>query len=118
MLFVGHGRPSLKDLYTHVAPTIADRWKDIGVQLLDSKSVDQRVLEVIEADHPHSVEECCRDVLKKWLYTQSKPSWNELIDAIKKIGLSHRASQLEIMLNNGGKCSNIKVCYRMYVCRE
>ena len=118
MLFVGYGRPSLKDLYTHVAPTIADRWNDVGVQLLDSKLVDRRVLEVIKANHPHSVEECCRDVLKTWLYTQSRPNWNELIDAIKKIGLCTRASQLKTMLNNGGKYSNIILCYRMYVCRE
>ena len=50
----------LKDLYEHVVPTIADKWRDVGVQLLDSNLLDQRILEVIAADHPHSVEECCK----------------------------------------------------------
>ena len=30
----GNDRPSLKDLYDHVMMEVADRWKDLGVQLL------------------------------------------------------------------------------------
>ena len=85
----------MKDLYEHVVPTIADKWRDVGVQLLDSNLLDQRVLEVIAADHPHSVEECCKNMFEKWLGTEKKASWNQLIQAIENIGLSYLSSQLE-----------------------
>ena len=85
----------MKDLHEHVVPTIADKWRDVGVQLLDSNLLDQRVLEVIAADHPHSVEECCKSMFEKWLSTEKKASWNHLIQAIKNIGLSYLAGQLE-----------------------
>ena len=65
------------------------------MQLLDSNLLDQRVLEVIAADHPHSVEECCKSMFEKWLDTEKKASWNQLIQAIENIGLSYQASQLE-----------------------
>jgi len=85
----------LKDLCEHVVPVIADKWKDIGVQLLDSSILEQRVLEVIAADHPHSVEDCCKRMFDKWLSTQGKASWNHVIRAIQNIGLCYQASQLE-----------------------
>ena len=65
------------------------------MQLLDSNLLDQRVLEVIAADHPHSVEECCKNMFEKWLDTEKKASWNQLIQAIENIGLSYLSSQLE-----------------------
>ena len=94
----GHCRPSLKDLCEHVVPTVADKWKDIGVHLLDSTLLDQRVLEVIAADHPHSVEACCKSMFEKWLSTQEKASWNQVIEAIQNVGLCYLASQLETKL--------------------
>ena len=65
------------------------------MQLLDSNLLDQRVLEVIAADHPHSVEECCKNMFEKWLDTEKKASWNQLIQAIENVGLSYLSSQLE-----------------------
>ena len=85
----------MKDLYEHVVPTIADKWRDIGVQLLDSNLLDQRVLEVIAADYPHNIEGCCKSMFEKWLSTKKEASWNQLIQAIDNIGLSYQASQLE-----------------------
>ena len=65
------------------------------MQLLDSNLLDQRVLEVIAADHPNSVEECCKCMFEKWLCTEKKASWNQLIQAIENVGLSYLAGQLE-----------------------
>ena len=95
----GHCCPLLKDLCTHVVPVIADKWKDIGVQLLDSGILEQRVLEVIAADHPQSVEDCCKRMFDKWLSTQDKANWNQVIGAIQNVGLCYVASQLEKKLN-------------------
>ena len=53
------------------------------------------MLEVIAADHPHSVEGCCKSMFEKWLNTQKDASWNELVEAIKAIRLNTFASSLE-----------------------
>ena len=57
-------------------PSVADKWKDIGVHLLHPTLISNRVLEVIAADHPHSVEGCCKSMFEKWLDTQKDASWN------------------------------------------
>ena len=88
-------RPLLKDLYDHVVPSVADKWRDIGVHLLHPTLIDNRVLEVIAADHPHSVEGCCKSMFEKWLGTQKDASWNQLIKSINTIGLCSVAKQLE-----------------------
>ena len=91
----GRDRPLAKDLHNHVVSAVADKWKDIGVQLLDPDLINQRVLDVIAADHPRSVEGCCSSMFEKWLVTQENASWNQLIDVIKSIGLLSLASKLE-----------------------
>ena len=88
-------RPLLKDLYDHVVPSVADKWKDIGVHLLHPTLINKRVLEVIAADHPHSVEECCKTMFDKWLDNQKDASWSQLIKAINNVGLNSLASQLQ-----------------------
>ena len=87
--------PLLKDLYDHVVPSVADKWRDIGVQLLHPTLISNRVLEVIAADHPHSVEGCCKSMFEKWLDTQKDASWSQLVKAINTIKLHAFASTLE-----------------------
>ena len=76
-------------------PSVADKWRDIGVQLLHPTLISNRVLEVIAADHPHSVEGCCKSMFEKWLDTQKDASWNQLVEAIKTIKLHAFASTLQ-----------------------
>ena len=80
------------------------------MQLLDSNLLDQRVLEVIAEDHPRSVEGCCKCMFEKWLSTEKKASWNQLIQAIENIGLSYLAMQLERKLTG----ENYMVMHVMY----
>ena len=82
-------------MYEHVVPSVSDKWKDIGVHLLHPTLIKERTLEVIAANHPQSVEECCKSMFKKWLETQKDASWNQLIEVIKSIGLLFLASKLE-----------------------
>ena len=89
------GRPLPKDLYNHVVPRVADKWKDIGVELLHPTLIDDRVLEMIKGNHPHSNEECCKIMFDKWLESQKEASWNQLLEAIKATGLKYIASKLE-----------------------
>ena len=101
IMYTGDSRPILRDLYDQVVPSIADKWKDLGVQLLDPSLIDQRVLEVIAADHPHSVEDCCESVFEKWLNTQEDASWQQLLEALKSVQLDYLSSQIENKLKTG-----------------
>ena len=78
-----------------MVPSVADMWRDIGVHLLHPILVDDRVLEVIAAEHPHSVKECCKSMFEKWLCSQKDASWNQLIEAIDAVGLNYFASKLK-----------------------
>ena len=109
---LGCDSPSLKDLYEHVVPKVADKWRDIGVQLLDPTLINDRVLDVIEADHPHSVEKCCKRVFEKWLSTKEDASWNRLIEAITIVGLKSLSSLLKKSLE-GNAC--IYITTYMYI---
>ena len=95
---LGCNRPLLKDLYEFVVPSVADRWRDIGVQLLHPTLVDDRTLDVIAADHQNSVKECCRNMFEKWLETQIDASWKQLLEAISNIKLQLLADKLKKIL--------------------
>ena len=90
----GGQRPSLKLLYSHVVPVAAKKWRELGVELLDTDS--EVVLGTIEANHPKDVEKCCKVMLEKWLETSLDASWNKLEQALKSpaIKLNHLASEL------------------------
>ena len=78
-----------------MVPLVADKWRDIGVHLLHPTIIDDRVLDVIAADHPHSVEGCCKSMFEKWLETQEDANWKQILEAIKNIKLHHIADKLE-----------------------
>ena len=78
-----------------MVPSVADKWRDIGVHLLHPALIKDRALEVIAANHPHSVEGCCKSMFMKWLDTRKDANWSQLIEAIKAIGLRNVASKLE-----------------------
>ena len=60
----------------------------------------ENLLNIIAADYPHDVVNCCKRVLEKWLDTTSDATWNELIRALKSpsVQLVAFAEQLEQML--------------------
>ena len=95
---VGSDRPSLKDLYDHVVNNVADRWRDLGVQLL--RPDQEEILDIIAANHPNDVVGCCKCVLKKWLETTTNATWNELIRALRSpsVQLDYLAGQIEQMM--------------------
>ena len=95
---IGSDRPSLRELYNHVVINVADKWRDLGVQLM--RPGQERMLDIIAADHPHDVVSCCKCVLKKWLDTTTDATWNELIRALRSptIQLDYEADRLEQIL--------------------
>ena len=98
LVCIGSDRPFLRDLHDYVVNRVADKWRDLGIQLL--RADQERMLDIIAADHPHDVVSCCKCVLEKWLDTTTDATWNELIRALRSPGvqLDYLAGQLEQML--------------------
>ena len=95
IVLIGSGRPTLKDLYDHVVIKVADKWRDLGVQLL--RSDQERSLNIIEVDHPRDAIGCCKYLFEKWVETNADATWNMLIIALRSpaVQLDYLASQLE-----------------------
>jgi len=98
---IGTDHPALKHLNIHVIPDIADKWYDIGVELLDAK--DEIVLNNIKADFVENHDKCASEMFQLWLARKSDASWNQLIKAFRQpsIGLNALASNIEAMLSKG-----------------
>ena len=115
--YIGSGRPSLTDLYNLVVNNVADKWRDLGVQLL--RPDQEKFLDIIAADHPHDVVSCCKCVLKKWLDTTTDATWNELIRALRSrnVQLDYLAGQLEQTELTTAKCKYFMVVIDSYLIR-
>ena len=88
-----YSRPAKKHLHEHVLPSVSTRWYDLGLELLDPK--DENKLDTIEKDSKtEGVEICCKKMFNVWL-NYDNASWDQLIKAIRKIGLDHAASEIE-----------------------
>ena len=56
------------------------KWYDIGLEL----NIDAASLDAVQNDNPHNVQNCLRDMLKKWLRrSQPKPTWGALKEALE-----------------------------------
>ena len=98
IVHIGKGRPLLKTLHDHVVMKIADRWKDLGLQLLQSDQ--QYILNIIATNHSNDAVKCCKCFLKKWLETAPDATWNQLIEALRSPGIQliDLADQIEQMI--------------------
>lgn len=98
MIFVGsigNDRPNAKDLHTHVIPNIpADKWEDLGVELLQT-SVE---LSHIKASSSET-SQMCRKMFDDWLNGRDA-TWNGLIDALDKVGLTYLAGNIKKNLSS------------------
>ena len=95
---------------------VADRWKDLGVQLL--RSDQERMLDIIEADNPHNAVSCCKRVFEKWLQATEDATWNMLIKALRSpsVQLDYLAGQLEKMLITECKIYMTNFCVYGFCC--
>ena len=74
-------------------PSVATRWYELGVVLLDAKY--QNELTIIEADIKNDAITCCRKMFTKWLNTDELASWEKLIKAVRIVQLNNVASDIE-----------------------
>lgn len=70
---------------------LTTKWYDIGLELLDS---DTATLDLIKKNNPVDTDECCTEMFKKWLESNSDASWDQLINALYVIGLDTAAKNI------------------------
>ena len=98
-----HDRPCRTDLSNHVVPLVAPEWKSLGEVLLPHHIVETKCLEIIEANNPGNVKECCRQIFIKWLDTDKDASWKQLITALQcpSVELHYAAEEIKNKLQKG-----------------
>ena len=77
-------KPKLTDLYEHITPQYALKWKVIGTLL----GVASEKLDIIEHDNRDRAEPCCNDMLKWWLRVDPTASWGKLFTVIESRAVS------------------------------
>ena len=98
------GCPQLKELkgVMNSEGDVITKWYDIGLELLDS---DNGALDVIKTNYPNDNEECCIEMLKKWLQCRPAASWRQLAEALTSINLNTAAHHI----TESGECDTIFV---------
>ena len=90
-------QPTLQYFNRHVRSLIADRWEEVGVQLLSEEH--QKKINIIKANHHGDVERCCSALFNIWIEQQSDDAtWRALIKAVRNAQLTNEANQIEKML--------------------
>ena len=77
-------KPKLPDLYEHITPRYALKWKVIGT-LLGLPSED---LDITEHDNFHRARACCNEMLQWWLRVDPTASWGKLLTVIESPAVS------------------------------
>ena len=85
-------------------PSVCSIWYDLGQELLHTEDE----LGIIETnDRKAGVQTCCRKMFDKWL-DHDDVSWNQLVQAMRKIGLNHAVTKIEELFT----CkANLSYCY-------
>ena len=85
--------PNDRYLNKYVVPEVAVEWRALGTELLRQDEISQ--LDVIKADNPNDVKECCSAMLRLWRERHIDASWIQLIKALKGLKLNQIAVKIE-----------------------
>ena len=77
-------KPNLPDLYEHITPRYALKWKVIGTLL----GLPSEKLDIIKQDNFHQSEQCCNEMLQWWLRVNPTASWGKLFTVIESPAVS------------------------------
>ena len=96
VIHVGADKPNLLYLNRHVRDSIATKWHDVGIELLEQGS--EKALQLITANKPGNgnVSACCAEMLQLWLSRQPNATWNQLICALRSPGIQLNDVAMEI----------------------
>ena len=74
------GSLTLENITEHIAPKVATKWFELGLQL----GVDSEELKIIERDHNHNSKKACMEMFMEWLgNTEGEKSWEKLRRALR-----------------------------------
>ena len=77
-MFIECKRPTFRDVYNYVVPKCAHKWRYLGALL----HFDQAELATIFSNFRNDSEECCGDLLSRWLEKNPNTTWDQLLSAI------------------------------------
>lgn len=60
-------------------------WEDLGLAL----QLDPPIIDIVKRSHNGIVEECRKEIIKKWMMTNDHPSWRSLCLALRTISVGH-----------------------------
>ena len=83
-VYIGDDVPKLSKLNKYIVPKFSASWEKLGVAL----ALDQYQVAIISKNHahnPHRSEDCCREMLIKWLQINPSATWGVLEDAVTAI---------------------------------
>lgn len=86
-----HHPPTLKELHWF-KNDVSHNWYYLGLQLLDRNDANQ--LNTIKKNHPNNNDECCSDMFQLWLQKCSLARWEDLISALRTIGMNREANEV------------------------
>ena len=78
---IDSSRPLLRDLFNIVIPKVANKWYELGIQLLNQSQLPK--LEEIQKAYPNNFQRCCFEMLKYWLDITPGASWDNLIRTLR-----------------------------------
>ena len=99
----GSDRPALRYLHRYVITSVASKWHDIGLELMDIG--DEHELNALEAE-PNDTERA-KKMFNRWLEKKHDASWSDLIEVLKfpHIGLYTLANDIEGKLLSESMCN-------------
>ena len=108
-------RPNIKQLLEVMRTKdidITTRWRDLGLELVDS----DKILKVIEANHPSDVDTCCRLMFEKWLERTPDASWSQLVTALNNIEMNTAADAISKLFKSdlGKYLITVYICNYVY----
>jgi len=99
-------KPLHRDLLNVLIPKAADKWHELGIQLLDQLHVSR--LDQISADYPKNVQKCCYEMLRYWLQVDTEATWYKIIQALKSPGVLLSVAAAEVEQELKGKYQNVQ----------
>ena len=84
--------PNLSQLCAILLPDLAPEWENfcIAVNFDDTGST----LKIIEKQHRGNPEDCCREVLMRWL-AKERPTWLQVVDCLNRAKCKQLAKKVE-----------------------
>lgn len=86
--------------HVSIIQTVSTDWRRIGA--LMKFDGELRTMDAIEANHPHDVYGCVRELFKRWLRNEAQvdPSWKSLIGLLEDCELDSCAKSVEKILHD------------------